>query len=301
MCLSLRCRGELIEEYESVWKTDLIKKLERQVGHSLILKDSSIDHHEAGRGVFLSAKRQRVVLPGTLLGLFPGVICDPIVPLPTIPKRAGIKPYLKRYDGYWLDYEKELPYPLPSSGTSFLDLFENMVLQNEKRGGDQNFKIVQVPGEMVNPYAMAQFVNHPPPDTPANASLIDFDLPYTFFPSSYSRYIPYINYREEPIKQRKYETRTKDTYRAVALVAQTPIAHGEEIYVDYLEDERAALEHVPDWLLEPPPSSPYLVKKELTANVPFTVRLLYSYHTAKLGKKQQEFEARTTKELPQEQ
>jgi len=42
---------------------------------------------------------------------------------------------------------------------------------------------------------------------------------------------------------------------------------------------------VPDWLLEPPPASPYLVKKELTAHVPFTVKLLYSYHTARQGKK----------------
>jgi len=43
--------GELIEEYESIWNTEreqLRKQLERQVGHSLVIKDSSIDHHEAG-------------------------------------------------------------------------------------------------------------------------------------------------------------------------------------------------------------------------------------------------------------
>jgi hypothetical protein len=44
-----------------------------------------------------------------------------------------------------------------------------------------------------------------------------------------------------------------------------------------------------------------LTKKEVTADVPFAVRMLYSYHTAKMGSKYQEFEARTTKELPQEQ
>jgi hypothetical protein len=58
---------------------------------------------------------------------------------------------------------------------------------------------------------------------------------------------------------------------------------------------------VPEWLLEPPPSSPYLQKKELTANVPFGVKLLYSYHMAKEGSKRTEFEARTTKELPMDQ
>ena len=96
-----------------------------------------------------------MILPGTLLGLFPGVICDPIVPLPQVPKRAGLKPFLRRYDGFWLDYEKELPYPLPPAGSNFMDLFENMLMQSEKRGGDTYVKLVQVPGEMVNPYALA--------------------------------------------------------------------------------------------------------------------------------------------------
>lgn len=69
--------------------------------------------------------------------------------------------------------------------------------------------------------------------------------------------------------------------------------------MDYLEDQRVSIEYVPDWLLEPPPShnSVYLSKKEITAKVPFTVKLLYSYHMAKLGKKGEEFEARTKREL----
>jgi hypothetical protein len=108
----------------------------------LELRDSSVDHHEAGNGVFLSCRRQKVVLPGTLLGLFPGVVCDPNVPLPTTPKRANLKPYLRRYDGFWLDYEKELPYPLPPAGSNFMDFFDNMILQCEKRGGDSSMKLV---------------------------------------------------------------------------------------------------------------------------------------------------------------
>lgn len=80
-------------------------------------------------------------------------------------------------------------------------------------------KIVQVPPEYFNPYALGHKINHPPPDQPANVKLIDFDLPYTFFPSSYSQYIPYIKYREELIKSRKFENRAKNVYRAVAIVA----------------------------------------------------------------------------------
>lgn len=161
-------------------------------------------------------------------------------------------------------------------------------------------KMIQVPPTFFNPYALGHLINHPPPDMPANISLIDFDLPYTFFPSAYTRYIPYIKYREEPKKGKTYETRDSGVYRAVAIVAQTPISHNEELYVDYLEDQRLELDQglVPDWLLEPPPPSPYLQKKELTADVPFAVRILYSYHQAKKGSKGQEIEARITHELP---
>jgi hypothetical protein len=59
-------------------------------------------------------------LPGTLLGLFPGVIFDPAMPEPSTPKHS-LRPYLKRHDGYWLDYEKELPYPMPPPGSNFED------------------------------------------------------------------------------------------------------------------------------------------------------------------------------------
>lgn len=59
-------------------------------------------------------------MPGTLLGLFPGVIFDPAMPEPSTPKHS-LRPYLKRHDGYWLDYEKELPYPMPPPGSNFED------------------------------------------------------------------------------------------------------------------------------------------------------------------------------------
>ena len=95
-------------------------------------------------------------------------------------------------------------------------------------------KIIQVPPESLNPYALGHLINHPPPDTPANVQLIDFDLPYTFFPSSYARYIPYIKYREEASKKNSHESRNNEVFRACAVVAQTTIASGEELFVDYL-------------------------------------------------------------------
>ena len=90
--------------------------------------DYSVILIEAGRGVFLSCKRQKVVLPGTLLGLFPGVICDPVLPVPETPSQTGIRPYLLRFDGFWLDHEQELPYPLPEPGTSYDEFIDNFAL-----------------------------------------------------------------------------------------------------------------------------------------------------------------------------
>lgn len=76
-----------------------------------------------------------------------------------------------------------------------------------------------MPPEYLNPFALGHMINHPPPDVPANVSLIDFDLPYTFFPSSFSRYIPYIKFREELRKNKESEVRNGNVFRAVAVVA----------------------------------------------------------------------------------
>jgi hypothetical protein len=73
------------------------------------------------------------VLPGTLLGIFPGIINDPDVPLPPTPKR-GVRPYLRRPDGYWIDYETELPYPMPQIGSNLCEFLEEYDSQMQMRG-----------------------------------------------------------------------------------------------------------------------------------------------------------------------
>lgn len=126
-----RLSSDLIKEHVSLWETKkgerMLNEVERYVGHSLKIKDSLIDHHMAGQGVFLSSRRQKVVLPGTLLGLFPGIINDSQMPRPPAPKR-GLRPYLPRSDGYWLDYETELPYPIRYFGSNLHDLLEESTL-----------------------------------------------------------------------------------------------------------------------------------------------------------------------------
>jgi nucleoside-specific outer membrane channel protein Tsx len=93
-------------------------------------------------------------------------------------------------------------------------------------------------------------------------------LPYTFFPTNFARYIPYIDYRAEEKLKNTSTTRTNDVFRAVAVIATSTIAHGEELYLDYFQDQRHEplnIEYTPDWLLEPPAMSPFLQKKEFVA------------------------------------
>ena len=168
--------------------------------------------------------------------MFPGVICDSMIPKPDVPKASCVRPYLLRYDGYWLDHMHELPYPLPPPGTSLEVHFENFEELRDLMG-EKNAELVMVPAEDMNPFAVGHLINHPPPDVDANVKLIDFDLPYSFFPSTYGRYIPYIKGRDEQLRRStEGVTRTDDVFRAVAVVASQTLSHGDELYVDYLQD-----------------------------------------------------------------
>jgi hypothetical protein len=53
--------------------------------------------------------------------------------------------------------------------------------------------------QKINPFAVGHLINHPPPDVAANVKLVDFDLPYTFFPNYISRYFPFIESCEKQL------------------------------------------------------------------------------------------------------
>lgn len=68
-----------------------------------------------------------------------------------------------------------------------------------QRGMKNDSLLIRISPEKVNPYAMGHLINHPPPDTPANVKLVDFDMPITFFPSYMSRYFPIIKRHEDHV------------------------------------------------------------------------------------------------------
>ena len=119
--------------------------------------------------------------------------------------------------------------------------------------------MIRVSPEKLNPYAIGHLINHPPPDTPANVKLLDFDLPITFFPSYMSNYFPILKRHEDhAFTKKQNETRTVNTLRAIAVVSLDTLKHNDELYVDYLEDERTEIDFTPDWLIKPPDAYPLL-------------------------------------------
>ena len=159
--------------------------------------------------------------------------------------------------------------------------------------------ITRVKAEYMNPYAVGHLVNHPPADVPANIKLMDFDMPYTFFPSYMARYMPimdrYDRTPHSPLARAKAEnaTRRTDNLRAVAMVSLTSIADGEELYVDYLDDRRAEIDFAPEWLVKPPRLSALLEKKKMTSYLPMTVKVLLAWEQAKQGETYDDFVEKT--------
>ena len=112
------------------------------MGHSFEIKQSLIDHHEAGDGVFIKTKNKQSILPGTLLGFFPGVICEPNMQYPErgnhktfesilkyllintntfLANQIGVRNFLNRFDNFWIDSDRKLPFPTKMG----LSLFEH--------------------------------------------------------------------------------------------------------------------------------------------------------------------------------
>ena len=157
----------------------------------------------------------------------------------------------------------------------------------ELRGLDSSEYLIRVRPEQINPFAVGHLINHPPADTPANCKLLDFDIPYSFFPSYMARYVPIMDRCDRtphsPFASVKKEnaTRRSDSLRAIAVVSMQSIGDGEELFCDYLEDRRANINYAPDWLLRPPRLSALLEKKKMTTYVPAAVKILLAWEQAK--------------------
>lgn len=244
-------------DYKTIWelKEDFTEEFEELHGYFLKLKNSKIEHPDSGKGVFLSCKERKFVLPGTLLGFYPGVIFFNYMEAPKTQLKT-VYEYLKRFDGTWLDANRKIPYPY-KFGLS-LQEFQHQDADACAVLGIKDLLYKTIPISFLNPLALGHKLNHPPPDISANVKLIDIIIPFNFLPSEFLRYLPNI-FEADFIKKSKFHAKA---FRTVGLISLNDIKHNEELYVDYIDEDMVPSSYRPDWLIQPPPRNPYLIKNE---------------------------------------
>lgn len=207
-----------------------------------------MNHPEAGQGVFIQPEKE--VIPGSLVGLVPGVLYsnNEAQKKSMRPFRHKTElPYLLR-GNFLLNFEDPLFYP---------DYYFGRSLENSLKDNN-SVKKLEVPGHWINPYAVGHFINHPPSGIAANVTFVDIDVPASFFPNALMRYFPYSFYAEMPSGWRRKER----TYRALGVIALEPLQVKTELFVDY-SSNRFADQFEPEWLVDPPEGmlAEYLVKQ----------------------------------------
>jgi hypothetical protein len=272
-------------DFKTIWelKKDFKDEYEEMIGHYLTLKKSKIEHQDAGMGVYLSCKNRKFVLPGSLLGFYPGLFYFDYVKY-SKPEVIDTLPFLKRNDGCWVDPKFKIPYPF-KYGSSLED-WEDIEMAARLDFGYSELNYKTIPLSYLNPLALGDKINHPPPDTPANVCFVDIYIPFQFFPLDFLRYVPNI-IRLDYINTLK--NNLPKVMRTVGVISLDEIRDGDELYVDYINESMVPLNFRPDWLLAPPPRNPYLVKGEYMTKPNIIDKAVRKFYLSFFGKEHQEF------------
>eukprot|EP01017_Pseudomicrothorax_dubius_P005142 TRINITY_DN11213_c0_g2_i3.p1 TRINITY_DN11213_c0_g2~~TRINITY_DN11213_c0_g2_i3.p1 ORF type:complete len:423 (+),score=60.60 TRINITY_DN11213_c0_g2_i3:146-1414(+) len=248
------------QTYFPIWQTDTeIKELiAKTMKYSLEVKLSSLEHHEAGNGVFLKTDEE-FIPEGTMLGFIPGVIHPNFDPSPASLESKEERKYIHRYDLTMIDFSAKLPFPY-RHGLNLEDYEDKF--ESYSKIYKTNETVLYVPGESYNPYAVGHRINHPPPQTLPNVIVLDLIIPRAFFTGDYLKYFPYIisDARKKSDKEKGFFN--TDCYHGLAVVALRNLKNGEELFMDYNElFLYMGVDKLPDWLVEPPPLDDLLLKR----------------------------------------
>jgi hypothetical protein len=274
-----------LPEYKTIWELDkdFRENFEEEMGFILNIRKSNIEHPDSGEGVFLKCRKRKFILPGTLLGFYPGVINFKYIERPKLEVNSPL-PFLNRYDGTFVNPNEKIPYPFKNE----LSLEEWTESENHSKilkGIQDDIKYQWIPLSYLNPLALGHKINHPPPDTSANVQFIDIDIPYSFFPNDFLRYLPNVFKGKEVFKE-KYHTKC---LRSVGIISNREISNEEELYIDYIEEGMVPAQYRPDWLLQPPPRNPYLIKNEFLYKPKFVDHILHKIYMITQGRESAEF------------
>ncbi|CAD8111813.1 unnamed protein product [Paramecium primaurelia] len=256
----------------TIWEKSKTQRVTKNLGFKLNLRESTIDHSDAGEGVFLETlpANKRLVPAGTLLGFVPGLIYDNY-------KSYGEKTppdmHFFRFDGPIFDFTSKIFYPyVPGFGydeyeqkiqeIDDLAARSNRPYRNKSKGG---YELVK--GEDINPYALGHKINHTPRNKSTNVCLIDIFVPKNFFPEELMKFWPtqYFSTTQDFLQSKSIlDNHYKNHIRGLGFISVTDIKDGEELYLDYLESCLFNMEiESPDWLIKPPPLHPQICKCNL--------------------------------------
>jgi hypothetical protein len=285
--LTYKAKSE--NDYESISNIllDFKDNFEEMCGFNLYIHKSKIRHMSSQDGVFLSCKKKQSVLPGTLVGFYPGIIYPSRIKKPELIINDTY-PYLKRFDDFWVDPIGLVPYPL----------YDNLSIEDfkELKKTNSNLLYKELPLYKNNHLALGHKINHCPPDEPANVKIIDFYVSSNFFPKTFFRYLPNIKHSDDSTFELSSMISYKGTHnetkiRLIGIVSLKEIKHGEELYADYIQEDMIPISYKPDWLIKPPDNIPYLTKETYVTKNKILDKLLFSYYNITKNEELEEFKA----------
>lgn len=219
-------KHEFIKDYQPCFSliNDFYKEMETLLGFHLYVNQSKIYHQDSGEGVFLSCKRKNV-LPGTIIGFYPGVIYSDLSDYP-FKNFNDVYPFLKRSDNFWVDPNGLIPYP-----NYFMNCLHDfrVFLEREKLVGNNIF-YKEVPTFLLNPLSLGNKINHCPPNVSSNVKFVDIHIPCNFLPDNFHRFFP--NYQNDD--SFRYTKSFKNCYKFIGIMTLREINHNEELYLDYM-------------------------------------------------------------------
>jgi hypothetical protein len=226
------------------------KSIAHPGGFRLRIERSSVEHADAGFGVVVEG----VVQPGTVVALYPGTIYFPVDPLGDgRPFAEAMKEQLqnsyliRRYDDLIIDgrdwHLRALKLKAQSKALSEAGVMLASDVQHAAslRAGDVAL------AKYRNPFAIANFINHPPKGQSANV----LQWSYTFkesFPEHLQRYIPNEYYRQPGLLERLDWASLMPSMVCIA----TRVIADEELFMNYRLNPRHPHLH-PDWYHQPDP------------------------------------------------
>lgn len=199
-------------------------------GFSLIIKKSNIDHPASGYGVFIRGEAP----PGVIIGFYPGVIYYPPDITPDILQNNE---YLMiRYDGVIIDArdweqraEQRMKAKLALKYAADLTLNPTLLLK------------------FCNPFAIVNYINHPPKGTPPNVFCYPYDFPKRM-PDELKAYVPH-EYAENHSTFSELFWKNSNTFMESIVCVTRRFVKDEELFLNYRYNPFGY--QYPDWYEQP--------------------------------------------------